>query len=399
MVECDYVVVPQGLCCLRVLPDGTRIKKTKIRGQLSMGMICSERELGLSDEHQGIIVLPKGSKVGKRYIDQVEVQDHILEIDNKSINHRPDLWGHLGFARELAAIYDRPLKDPIQAVDYPNEGTRLPVTIADKESQQYIAKGISDHFPDHGILAEEDEEDEQRDDSPAPDFLWVVDPLDGTKNFLSGLPIYACSVGVMYQGAPIAGAVFVPWPGEKSSGVVLHARKGGGACVDGEPTSVFLSDEPKGNSLVTLPGFLGAAYRFQKAMRGKVGEVRVTGSIAYELALVARGVTQYSVTTAPHLWDVAAGVMLVLEAGGLVMRGQRRRGLRGLFMTTRWEPIEALVPSWQSGVTTMKELRRWSAPLALGSPGVVRYVTANLRSRPLLRHRIRLAVRRRKSEG
>ncbi|MHC5072261.1 MAG: YtpR family tRNA-binding protein, partial [Planctomycetota bacterium] len=128
------VVVQPG----QVLPDGSRIKKTKIRGQVSMGMICSERELGLSEEHEGIIVLAKGCKVGKRYIDQVEITDHVLEIDNKSINHRPDLWGHLGFARELAAIYKRPLKDPLadlsQAVDYPKKGTRLPITIVDQEA-------------------------------------------------------------------------------------------------------------------------------------------------------------------------------------------------------------------------------------------------------------------------
>ena len=71
------VVIQPG----QTLPDGTRIKKTKIRGQASMGMICSERELRLSDEHEGIIVLAPGAKVGKRYIDQADVVDHVLEID------------------------------------------------------------------------------------------------------------------------------------------------------------------------------------------------------------------------------------------------------------------------------------------------------------------------------
>ena len=127
------VVVQPG----QALPDGTRIKRTKIRGQASMGMICSERELRLSDEHEGIIVLPPGAKVGKRYIDQVDIVDHVLEIDNKSINHRPDLWGHLGFARELASIYDRPLNDPTRRnkpPTYPEKGERLPVRIADREA-------------------------------------------------------------------------------------------------------------------------------------------------------------------------------------------------------------------------------------------------------------------------
>ncbi|HCH10345.1 MAG TPA: inositol monophosphatase, partial [Dehalococcoidia bacterium] len=70
-----------------------------------------------------------------------------------------------------------------------------------------------------------------------PDFLWVLDPLDGTKNFLHGLPVYACSVGVLYKGAPVAGAVFVPWPVE-GGGIVFHAHKGGGAFADSEMISV-----------------------------------------------------------------------------------------------------------------------------------------------------------------
>ena len=218
--------------------------------------------------------------------------------------------------------------------------------------------------------------------------------MDGTKNFIGGLPVYACSVGVLHRGAPVAGAVYLPWPCE-AAGVVLHARRGGGAFVDQEPISVFQSEEPKGNALVTLPGGFGAVYRMQKPMRGKVGEVRVTGSIAYELAMTATGVLQYSVTTGPRLWDVAGGAVLVMEAGGLVMRGTRATGLKSFLGATLWEPVETLVPSWQSGHTTMKELRRWSAPLVLGPPGVVRYVTANLGTRPLLRRRLARRLRRR----
>lgn len=85
--------------------------------------------------------------------------------------------------------------------------------------------------------------------------------------------------------------------------------------------------------------------------------------------------------------------MLVMEAGGLVMRGHRTKRLLGLTPVTKWEPMESLVPSWQSGKTTMKELRQWVAPLTLGSPEVVRYVTANMRNRPMLRWRLRRTMR------
>ncbi|MFK7741134.1 MAG: phenylalanine--tRNA ligase subunit beta [Planctomycetota bacterium] len=91
-----------------------KIKVGKIRGVESHGMICSESELGLSEEADGIFVLPPATKIGARFVDACSVQDWILEIDNKSINHRPDLWGHYGFARELAAIYGRELQPVAQ---------------------------------------------------------------------------------------------------------------------------------------------------------------------------------------------------------------------------------------------------------------------------------------------
>ena len=294
-------------------------------------------------------------------------------------------------AREAGAILAGHFGRGKLKVEFKDEKQRDPVTNADKECQELLEGAIAKHFPDHGVLGEEGE-DKKAEESPAPDFVWVLDPLDGTKNFMGGLPVYASSVGVMYRGVPIVGAVFVPWPSD-GGGVVLHARTGGGAFADDEPISVAEFEEPKGNSLVTLPGSFGAAYRFRKPMNGKVGEVRVTGSIAYELAMTARGVLQYAVTTGPHLWDVAGGVVLVAEAGGLIMRRRRSDRLGGLIHETRWEPMNSFVSTWDSSVPAMKELRRWSASMVLGSPGVVRNVTSNLRPRTLLRHRLRRAVR------
>ena len=294
-------------------------------------------------------------------------------------------------AREAGAILASHFGHGKLEVEFKDEKQRDPVTNADKECQELLEGAIARHFPDHGVLGEEGE-DKEAEDSPAPDFVWVLDPLDGTKNFMGGLPVYASSVGVMHRGEPIVGAVFVPWPSD-GGGVVLHARTGGGAFADDEPISVADSEEPRGNSLVTLPGSFGAAYRFRKPMNGKVGEVRVTGSIAYELAMTARGVLQYAVTTGPHLWDVAGGVVLVAEAGGLIMSRRRSDRLGGLIPETRWEPMESFVSTWDTSVPTMKELRHWSTSMVLGSPGVVRYVTSNLQPRTLLRHRLRRASR------
>ncbi len=93
------------------LPGDFTIKKTSIRGIESCGMLCAEDELGISDDHAGLMLLPEDTEIGitldKIFPDQVDV---IMEIDNKSITHRPDLWGHYGFAREVGTIYRLPIK-------------------------------------------------------------------------------------------------------------------------------------------------------------------------------------------------------------------------------------------------------------------------------------------------
>ncbi len=93
---------------------GMIIKKSKIRGQDSAGMLCSEKELGFSDDHSGIMVLPPETRLGAPLSELFpEHSDVRLEIDNKSITHRPDLWCHRGFAREIGALLGRPVRDPV----------------------------------------------------------------------------------------------------------------------------------------------------------------------------------------------------------------------------------------------------------------------------------------------
>ncbi|MBR6245091.1 phenylalanine--tRNA ligase subunit beta [bacterium] len=93
-----------------VLPGNFEIKPAKIRGVESCGMICAEDELGLSDDHAGIMVLPADTKIGVKLGEIFDRQDFVIEIENKTINHRPDLWGHYGIARELRAIFELPWK-------------------------------------------------------------------------------------------------------------------------------------------------------------------------------------------------------------------------------------------------------------------------------------------------
>ena len=282
-------------------------------------------------------------------------------------------------------------------IQYKDKGRNDPVTNADREVQDFLVGEIARSFPDHGILGEEDEDRKSVDRARAPDFLWVLDPLDGTKNFLHGLPAYACSIGVLYRGEPVVGAVFTPWPNSRG-GVVHHARRGGGAFADDTPIRVAELEGPRNDQLVTLPGSFDWLYRFDKPMRGRTGDHRVTGSIAYELVLLARGVTQYMYTSHPHLWDVAGGVAVAMEAGASVMVGRRKSGPLGLLPSIDWTESSSLVESWDEKVT-IGQLRRWARPLVLASPPVARFVSANLdwrRSPRLVIGMVRRRFRRRR---
>ena len=274
-------------------------------------------------------------------------------------------------------------------VEFKDDKQRDPVTAVDKQTQAYLAAEITRRFPDHGILGEEATKEEQESEEPARDTLWVLDPLDGTTNFLNGLPVFASSIGVIHRGRPVAAALYVPWPTD-GGGFVLHCRKGGGAKIaslsarsgaDDEPVKVLETEQPIPNRLIGLPGYFGVANRFTGDLANKAGEPRTTGSIAYELAMTARGVMQYGIFGAPRMWDMAGGALAVQEAGGTVMT--RFRGEK------RWHPIESFVPSWEEKTPTMKELRAWVAPLVAGNTHLAPLIANNVRRRFSLRAKLR----------
>ncbi|MEC8025402.1 MAG: phenylalanine--tRNA ligase subunit beta, partial [Myxococcota bacterium] len=99
------VLAPPGA----TLPNGLEIREAEIRGIASAGMLASQKELGLSDEHAGIWLL-NGIEPGMSLPDAIPVQDVVWEVDNKAITHRPDLWGHYGIAREVAVLTERSLR-------------------------------------------------------------------------------------------------------------------------------------------------------------------------------------------------------------------------------------------------------------------------------------------------
>ena len=241
-----------------------------------------------------------------------------------------------------------------------------PVTEADRASQGYLRVAIERGFPGHGILGEEGLQVQGKE----AEFLWVVDPLDGTTNFLRGLSIYGVSVGVLYAGRPVAGAIAIPGPGGRPT-QVFHARARGGAFLDGRPIHVAEAKRPAPTQLVCLPGRYNSMLRFVGDLRRHPGEVRGTGSMAFELAHTALGTFLYALFFTPQVWDVAAGVLLVKEAGGEALM-RRKAGMA-------WRPLERFGPDDLTVPRSLEELRKWRASLIVGNRDVVRFVAAHIR--------------------
>lgn len=121
---------PAGVC----LAEGQRITESRVAGHLSLGVLCSPKELGMSRWHEGVLECPESVEPGTPLAEYVPAEDVVFEIDNKSLTHRPDLWGHYAFARELAAIFDRPLRElPLADLRQYDSLPAYPLQILDPE--------------------------------------------------------------------------------------------------------------------------------------------------------------------------------------------------------------------------------------------------------------------------
>jgi myo-inositol-1(or 4)-monophosphatase len=181
-----------------------------------------------------------------------------------------------------------------------------PVTDADLAADKLLRERLLILLPEAGWLSEETA------DNPArlnKKLLWVVDPLDGTKEFVMGIPEFTVSIGLVEDGLPILGVVYNPPTGELFAGY-----KGGGVTYNGQPTAVTLRNQ--------LPGAFVHASR-SEIKKGEFApfenmfELKIVGSVAYKLAQVAAGQADATWSRGPkHEWDVCAGAFLVQEAGG-----------------------------------------------------------------------------------
>jgi myo-inositol-1(or 4)-monophosphatase len=196
------------------------------------------------------------------------------------------------------------------------------VTEADRRAEQIIMDAMRHRFPDHGILSEE--ADPRASDS---EWRWVVDPLDGTTNFTQGFPLFCVSIALQHRGKSVVGIIYVPVLDRMST-----AASGKGAFVDGK--KVYVSRKKILDQCVLATGFPydRAAHPENNAeyfarMVPLVRGLRRTGSAAYDLSLVAAGVFDGFWELNLSLWDVAAGTLLVEEAGGEVNYLTEKRGV------------------------------------------------------------------------
>ncbi len=187
------------------------------------------------------------------------------------------------------------------------------VTVADRESEEAIKEYIWKHFPDHDILAEESGTFDRKEN-----YRWIIDPLDGTRNYTKKLPVFAVSVAVEFDGELVAGAVYDPIRKE-----LYWAEKGKGAFLNNEKISVSTTKELSDALIGTGFPFKAKDYidLYLKSFREifiYVSGVRRLGAASLDLCYTAKGIFDGFWELFLSHWDVAAGALIIKEAGGIV---------------------------------------------------------------------------------
>lgn len=224
----------------------------------------------------------------------------------------------MDFSKNTAINAGKILKEGFETDFKINEkvGKNNLVTEFDFKSEKYIIDEIYNHFPDHQVLAEESGYSAERNDEKP---LWIIDPLDGTVNYAHGVPIFSVSIAVEIAGEIVAGAIYNPMLDE-----IFYAGKGIGAYHNGQ--IIRVSDENDFSRSLLVTGFpynvnenpYNTLETFTKIIQ-QGSPVRRLGSAALDLAYVAKGRFEGFWEVKLQPWDVAAGILILREAGGSVI--------------------------------------------------------------------------------
>lgn len=252
-----------------------------------------------------------------------------------------------------------------------------PVTALDRDTETFLRTELRQRFPEHGLLGEEHADDM----ADAAEHVWVIDPIDGTMNFASGLPLFGISIGLLQHGVPVVGVIWVPVGPTLGAGA-YHARRGGGAWFDDQPVRVSRAEDERGQIMALPAGYL-RAFRFRRPdpklprPAGALPDPRTTGSCTAELVLIASGALRAGVYIKPSIWDVAAGVLIVREAGGAVLTWRDNRWVE-------FERFEPEAPERAKASDARPTLRNWGRPLLMGAPDAIERLTARMAWHPKL---------------
>ena len=188
-----------------------------------------------------------------------------------------------------------------------------PVTEADRGAEAAIRKLIAERYPEHGVIGEEYGEDR-----PDAEFVWVLDPVDGTRAFISGLPLWTTLIGLRHQGRPVLGSIGQPYLDE----VFIGDARGSRLVARGQTTAIRVRECAKLTDAVIATTDPDAC--FDGAERGAWLQVRAAAKLArlgcdaYAYAMVAMGKMDMVVEAGLQSWDIEAAVPLIEGAGGVV---------------------------------------------------------------------------------
>lgn len=211
-------------------------------------------------------------------------------------------------AGEVVMRYYRAGQPVSDQADVRHKGENNPLTKADLEADHLLHHRLLAAFPDYGWLSEETVDNPARLNKKR---VWVVDPIDGTKEFIAGLPQFAISIGLVEEGEPIAACVYNPAAKE-----LFLASRNGGATLNHHPIQTTSRTQlAKANCLASRSETKRGDWNgFKEAFT-----LTTMGSIAYKLSLIAAGRFDMTFTLTPkNEWDFCAGALLVAEAGGVV---------------------------------------------------------------------------------
>ena len=187
------------------------------------------------------------------------------------------------------------------------------VSYVDKTSEEMLVSALSKILPEAGFITEE-----KTISTDEKEWMWVIDPLDGTTNFIHDLPVYSVSIGLLQNGKPKLGVVYEPNRKE-----MFYAWKDGGAYLNGKPIRVKQNNEIAKSLMATgfpyydfkiMPQYLETLSELMKTSQG----MRRMGSAAVDLAYTACGRFDGFFEYGLSPWDVAAGIIIIEEAGGIV---------------------------------------------------------------------------------